>query len=79
MHTTEHPVLKQLRTVIERDATGTTSLTEVSRAIDAADEFESEYGYLPVGFRNWRDKALKKIKRETEAVDNQAIKQPNEK
>ncbi len=57
-----------IRAGIKSDRESELSLADHYRLIDAIDNFEDEFGYLPLEFEKWRDEALEKMRRQIETL-----------
>lgn len=51
---------------IECEKEGKLSLAGYLRLIDAIDDFEDEFGYLPLEFEKWRDEQIKEMRQQIE-------------
>ena len=64
-------VIDRIRTGIEIDRENKLSLADHHRLIDAIDNFEDEFGYLPLEFEKWRNEEVEKMRRQIESPDFQ--------
>lgn len=63
-----HGVIERIRAGIKNDKDGKLSLADHHRLIDAIDNFEDEFGYLPLEFEKWRDEEVEKMRQQIESL-----------
>ena len=63
-----HNVIERIAADIKSDREDKLSLAGHLRLIDAIDDFEDEFGYLPLEFEKWRDEEVEKMRRQIETL-----------